>query len=210
MKSYINSLAVSFLTLSILVASAAVPQTFPEPKTRKAVGDWVIECFEPNSIAQECQLYQRILMNNGSAIAMVMVVAYGPPDDTLYIQAALPLGISVANGVNVQIDDTVSLNIPISRCTQQGCLLEGEVNETLETAMRLGTQASITVLNPSEGAFVIPVSLSGFDEALREIGPAVASPDVPQTDDSSEPSIVLDGTKDEKADNTLSPVTSGN
>ncbi|WP_339760165.1 invasion associated locus B family protein [uncultured Sulfitobacter sp.] len=210
MKLAIERFTLSLLALFLVFGPAAAQQTYPEPKTRNAVGDWVVECFEPNSIAQECQLYQRVLMNNGSAIAMVMVMAFGPPNNTLYIQAALPLGISVANGVNVRIDDAVSLNIPISRCTQQGCLIEGEVNETLENAMRLGTEAAITVLNPTEGAFVIPMSLSGFNEALTEIEPGNTDPGLVQTDNNSDPSLVLDNSEEEQVDNTLSPVTSRN
>jgi invasion protein IalB len=161
------------VTVSVLMMLAPIPafsqERYREPDTRIAYEDWVVECFAPNDIGQECQLYQRILMDGGSSIALVATLARVPPEQALHMQVALPLGIDIESGATLAIDDDTSLQVPISRCTQQGCIFEGVVSAGLERALADGGAASVTVSAPDRGPFTIPLSLNGFVEALDAI-----------------------------------------
>ena len=174
------------LVSATLLASPVLGQTnYPQPIQRDNYGDWVVECFEPNDLGQECQIYQRLLINGGSAIAMVATMAYDPSNASLLMQFALPLGINIKNGAVLNIDEDVELVVPISRCTQQGCIFEGVATDGLRENFLQGKTASVTVVSPNNEPFVIPLSLSGFKEALGRLQRDVAStsPSVDNTTD---------------------------
>tara|TARA_R100000322_G_scaffold78680_2_gene49399 strand:+ start:3774 stop:4484 length:711 start_codon:yes stop_codon:yes gene_type:complete len=168
------------------MASPVLGQSdYPMPVKRDTYGDWVVECFQPNDLGQECQIYQRLLINGGSAIAMVATMAYAPSDASLLMQFALPLGINIENGAVINIDEDIELSVPISRCTKQGCIFEGVATPGLQDALLEGKTVSVTVIDPTEEPFVIPLSLSGFKDALAQLQPEVTEtlPSVDNTAD---------------------------
>lgn len=204
MMGWLQKLSASLLALGFGIQFATAQEAYNPPASRVAYNDWLVECFERNEIGQECQVYQRVIMSNGSAIAMVATLAFVPPENYLGIQVALPLGIDLKKGATITIDDDASLDVGISRCTQQGCLFEGTVTDALEMALREGEAASVTVTVPSEGNFTIPLSLNGFSAALDEIAPIQ-----PSLEDLSEaPLTSMEApSQEEPVDNTLRPVT---
>lgn len=150
---------------------------FAEPQSRQAYGDWLLECFGKPDDAQSCQLYQRMLVNRGQAIAMVTTLAFDAESGKARVQIALPLGIDLARGARFVVDQGDEYYFPISRCTFQGCLLESLFPDTLTEHMRKGVNASIMVVSPGQGDFTIPLSLNGFAPAYAEISnpPTTAS-----------------------------------
>tara|TARA_R110002012_G_scaffold47399_1_gene124197 strand:- start:2210 stop:2974 length:765 start_codon:yes stop_codon:yes gene_type:complete len=159
----------AFVSMALMASPVLGQSNYPMPIQRDSYNDWVVECFEPNDLGQECQIYQRLLINGGSAIAMVATMAYDPSDASLLMQFALPLGINIENGVVINIDEDIELSVPISRCTKQGCIFEGVATPGLRDALIEGKTASITVVDPTSQPFVIPLSLSGFGDALDQI-----------------------------------------
>lgn len=201
---WLQKLSASLLVLGAGLQMATAQEAHTPPASRVAYDDWLVECFERNEFGQECQIYQRVIMNNGSAIALVATLAFVPPDNYLGIQVALPLGIDLKEGATITIDDDASLDVGISRCTQQGCLFEGTVTDALEVALREGKSASVTVIVPSEGDFTIPLSLNGFGAALDEITPI--QPPVEELSEAP-PAPIEVPSQEETVDNTLRPVT---
>lgn len=226
----------AFFSMALMASPLLAQSNYPMPIKRDSYNDWVVECFEPNEFGQECQIYQRLLINGGSAIAMVATMAYDPADASLLMQFALPLGINIENGVIINIDEDIELPVPISRCTKQGCIFEGVATPGLRDALVEGKTASITVVDPASQPFVIPLSLAGFGDALERLQPEVANglPSVDNTIDLADenslateqvlnnevptaletelPSSQASGAiaqpvEDEEADDTLRPVT---
>nr|WP_282960704.1 invasion associated locus B family protein [Actibacterium sp. MT2.3-13A] len=136
-----------------------------------------MECFD--APVGQCQIYQRILINNGSAIALVATFAWDEARQAMRTQIALPLGIDLEKGATIATDTGYSIAVRLSRCTQQGCLIEGTVPEDLLQAFSRGGSASISVTNPGQGAFAIPLSVKGFAEAMARIRPARAESTAP-------------------------------
>ena len=204
MMDWLQRFSAFLFVLGAGLQAAAAQEDYSPPSSRVAFDDWLVECFDRNDIGQECQVYQRVIMNNGSAIAMVATLAFVPPDNYLGIQVALPLGIDLKEGATITIDDDASLDVSISRCTQQGCLFEGTVTDALELALRAGKAASVTVIVPSEGDFTIPLSLNGFSAALDEIAPI--QPPVEELSEAP-PAPIEVPSQEETVDNTLRPVT---
>ena len=196
----------ALLSATAGLAAAQEKPDYPEPLSRVEVGDWVVECFDEAFSSEQCQIYQRILINGGTAIAMVTTIAYGA-DGVLSMQIALPLGIDLAEGAVISVADRGFL-LPIDRCTKQGCLVDAAVPAGLLSALQDGSEASITVSNPGSGNFAIPLSLAGFGDALSQITPP---PALPAGDPAEEPETLVppepEADHPDGIDDALAPVT---
>ena len=80
---------------------------------------------------------------------------------------AVPLGVAVQAGVKIGIDGAYSASMPISRCTLQGCLVEGVVPVDMIEAMKTKSVASIGVTTPDGKDVPISLKLKGFGSAYN-------------------------------------------
>lgn len=174
---------------------------YPEPDLRMKEGDWLVECYGPESRNGNCQLYQRVLMNNATVIAMVFTVAYSPDGRGLFLQMALPLGSNLSAGARVTFGNAFDKNIPFSRCTDQGCIVEGEITPSLLQAMRV-TSAGFIGVETGAGPLNIPISMNGFSAGIDRIAPI----SVPSSTLST-PSLELPVEEPEATSPELAPVT---
>lgn len=198
-------LALALVALAAPSAGSAQTMSFPEPISQTPVGDWLVECFRTQRSDRDCQAFQRVTMNNGTAIALVTTFAYISPTQ-LDIQMAFPLGVDITAGARFAVGADYTTTIPISRCTQQGCLVEGTVGANLSDMFQTNGQATVTVTVPGRGDFQVPFSLNGLTEALAAIRPA---PDPAPPASVSEDQIVP-SQAEPAPDTTLAPVTGGN
>jgi len=203
----------ALLLLALPVSIHAQPR-FPEPDSRTDIGDWVVECYGVGPKAR-CQVYQRILMNKGTSIAMVATFAYKPAgNEELAYQIAVPLGVEVSKPALMALGPDYAIALPISRCTQQGCLLEGTISGDALDRLLAAKTASITVVNPNAGNFQIPMSLDGFARSLASIAPPSTNASEPITSRSGEEAAQESGeirsvlpSPTEGVDDQLWPVT---
>lgn len=185
---------------------AAQTLSFPEPVSQTPVQDWLVECFQTARSPNDCQVFQRVTMNNGTAIAMVATFAYTSPTQ-LEIQMALPLGLDITQGARFAVGPDYTTTVPINRCTQQGCLVEGVVGQDLVAKFLGGGQATVTVVVPGRGDFQVPFSLAGLNDALSAIRPP--APETPLPDPAAN-QIVPPTPETEPPDPALAPVTGSN
>lgn len=127
-------------------------------------GDWTLECVTGGEA--KCQATTRSNSGDQKQVILVLSVASsGTPKQTRY-QMALPLGFSIPPGVEVKVG-AYSRVLPVSRCTAQGCLVEGVMPDALAKAMRENAQGSVAVQTGEDGApITLPLSLKGFGDAF--------------------------------------------
>lgn len=196
------------LSLALVAAFLAGPgrtQTpeYPTPDTTQEIGDWLLECFE--APLEQCQIYQRILLNDGAAIALVAAFAWDSEREVLRAQIALPLGIDLQREATISSSSGYSVKAPFSRCTQQGCLIEGVVPDEMVAAFARSTGAQIAVFIPDRGEFEVPLSLDGFTAALAQISPELpANAPLPATPIAPE---LETGSTETQPDARFAPVT---
>ncbi len=79
----------------------------------------------------------------------------------------LPLGILVAGGVLIRIDDKPDLtDFAITRCEAAGCFVERMLVTKDLKPFETGSKGIIAVMDRDSKPLVIPLSFSGFSEAL--------------------------------------------
>jgi invasion protein IalB len=98
-------------------------------------------------------------------VVLAVSLAYDPKASKSRIQMAFPLGLALGAGVRLDLGNGFQADLPISRCTTQGCLLEGTVSEAMIAAMNKGGQAVATVWNEAGAPVRLPFSLEGFADA---------------------------------------------
>jgi invasion protein IalB len=158
------------LAAGLFASPLAAQDTYRSPSSEIEVGDWSLECFADSNVTPKtCQAYHRVLMNNATQIALVAAFTLPKNSTGLLYQIALPLGIDILTGVTLTVDIDYSVRLPITRCTMQGCLLEGILTDAPFDALMQGKNGTLTIQIPGQGALAIPMSLNGFSEAINQI-----------------------------------------
>lgn len=157
-----------FLASHVLVSSAEAQS---EAFDREFVGSWVVECLPGQSGPGECQLYQRITTNDANVVAMVVTFAWSVEEENLQTQIALPLGVLLSFQPQLAIDNSYVQELRWSRCTMDGCMIEGAISQEMVDRLTSASAATIAVVHPTEGTIQLPVALDGFTSALSAVLP---------------------------------------
>jgi invasion protein IalB len=135
----------------------------------KTFGDWDVQCVGQPKGGSRCQIVGDVMSADGKQAILVMSLAPALETKTIAIQMAVPLGVAVQAGVKVDIDEAYSGSMPISRCTPQGCLVEGVVPVEMIEGMKAKSVALIGVTTPDGKNIPITLSLKGFRSAYDAV-----------------------------------------
>jgi invasion protein IalB len=155
-------------------AQTAVQTAVPVPAERRPSGDWMIECFDDPQLEAPCQIYQRVTYRPAGSVAepvVVLIAALAYRGGLLHLEIALPLGFDLGQGALLGIGEQ-SFDLPVSRCTVRGCIVEGQLGDALARSLEAETRVGVTVNVPGIGPFLMPISMTGYREALASIRPA--------------------------------------
>lgn len=130
--------------------------------------DWVLQCVVGSSATPPCQIMYRLTSPNQKQVALVLSVARFPKGK-ISLQMALPLGFSISQGVDLAFGKKYSTVARVSRCTVQGCLVEGEAPTKMIAAMLHETNGVVSVHNMEGRQIELPISLSGFSAAFEAL-----------------------------------------
>ena len=147
-------------------------RTAPDPvdvsgNSVKTFGDWDLQCVGHAKGGTRCQSIGDVLSADGKQAVLVMSLAPTAKTESITIQMAVPLGVAVQAGVKIGIDEAYSASMPITRCTLQGCLVEGVVPVEMLEAMKTKSVASIGVTTPDGKDVPISLKLRGFANAYN-------------------------------------------
>lgn len=169
------------LVLAGLLATPATAQQVQAPQggakpARNNEPAWATRCLAPERGAVlTCVMEQRLLNQGGQLVAAVIVRVSGDdPQPELAMQ--LPLGIDLAQGVRMRIDQGAEEQLAVRTCESSGCYLEIVLPEELLGKLKAGQTLTLE-LKPMEGEAVrLPFTLAGFTAAYNKIAaPAAAA-----------------------------------
>lgn len=151
--------------------SAPAATDVAEPRPAAAPADkqhtWVEQCATIGKSGKTCQASGSVLSPDGKQVVLVMSLAPTPDGKATAMQMAVPLGISLKAGITIDIDGAYSTTMPASRCTPQGCLVEGNVDAAMIEAMKVKASATIRVATVEGKAIAIKLPLAGFADAAK-------------------------------------------
>ncbi|WP_281029228.1 invasion associated locus B family protein [Rhizobium deserti] len=129
-------------------------------------GGWEVQCMSMAAASKICQVSSKVTSPDGSQVILVMSLANDVGNDAVRMQMAVPLGIALAEKINISVAPSHETSLFVSRCTPQGCLVEGAVEPALMKAMREGEQAIVSVATPEGKRIPITLGLKGLSAAL--------------------------------------------
>jgi invasion protein IalB len=159
------------LTLAGLAATAAFGQMqTPDLNVKSRHGDWEIACKAPPPGAKKeiCALVQTVAAeDDDNVVISVHFLKYS--DGSRVLRIFTPLGVALAKGMRLNIDDTQSVQASYSRCAQYGCFAQIEPDDKLFELLKTGKRVLVVIYRTEEAGIGIPISLAGFNQGLAAL-----------------------------------------
>ena len=150
--------------------AASLPQKVQEPAPTdvKSFGDWTVRCFPVKSPAP-CDLLQATVDKATGRRIISTSIAYAPELNRYLAKIIVPLGVKIAAGISITSDKYKSRALTITRCENDGCYVEDQLDAALVEKLTGGKTAGAVVTLLSGSHVTLPLSLRGFSDAAAEM-----------------------------------------
>lgn len=146
---------------------ATTPPTEGNKTQVENFGDWLVRCFPKKSPAP-CDVFFATVRKETHQRITSVSVAYRPSKQQYLTQIAVPLGISLTDGLTVKTSTYTSPKLEFRRCDANGCYVEMASGGELVDALRSDKNSNAELIVTPIGGKPLPlsVSLKGFRNAL--------------------------------------------
>ena len=133
-------------------------------------GDWQIVCKPPPPGAKNevCALVQSVSAEDRNNIGLT-VYFQKFSTGTKVLRIFAPLGVLLPPGIGLKIDEVDVGHAPFLRCHTFACYAQVTVEDKLIEQLKTGKTAIFIIFQTEEAGIGIPISLSGFGDALAAL-----------------------------------------
>ena len=159
-------------TLALLsqLAMTANGQAQSNQQTSEVIKDWTLKCATPQGApAEQCILVQDRLDPENQQPIMQVAVGFWGPERHRGLVITLPLGVTLPQGIELKVDDTVISKAPYVTCTPNGCQAHMPLDDALLQSMKSGQQGKVVFANARGQAVPVAFSLSGFTAGFARV-----------------------------------------
>jgi invasion protein IalB len=159
------ALLVVFLLLPIVEAH---PQALEGGTVKGQYGDWQIVCKAPPPGAKHeiCAIVQSVTAEDRNNVGLT-VYFQRFSDGRRVLRVFAPLGVLLPPGLGLKIDNKDVGHAPFVRCNAFACYAQVVVEDPLVEQLKNGKSAVFIIFQSEEAGIGIPISLSGFGQALN-------------------------------------------
>lgn len=152
--------------------SAAQAQDASQPdELVETYRDWTVRCVTPSreGATRQCIMVAQAMAEDGQRV--VYSVGLRRLDDGATVMTVTtPLGVRLADGVVISVEDIALPAAPFVRCLPRGCIANLRVSEENLDLFRAGANLTVrTVIGP-ERSIARDISLLGFSAAFTRLG----------------------------------------
>jgi invasion protein IalB len=158
--------------LAALLVSAVAGEAVAQGGTVKSQhGDWQIVCKPPppGAKSEVCALVQSVTAEDRNNVGLTVYFQIFS-NGTSVLRVFAPLGVLLPPGLGLKIDDKDVGNAPFLRCQNFACYAQVVAEAKLVEQLKTGKSAVFIIFQTEEAGIGIPISLSGFAEALAQLG----------------------------------------
>jgi invasion protein IalB len=139
-------------------------------KVRSQHGDWQIVCKPPPPGASNevCAIVQSVTAEDRNNVGLT-VYFQRFSDGTQVLRVFAPLGVLLPPGLGLKIDGQDVGNAPFLRCHSFACYAQVTVDAKLVEKLSTGKTAIFIIFQTEEAGIGIPISLAGFQDALKKL-----------------------------------------
>ena len=134
-------------------------------------GDWMRRCT-PNPPPQAsppapgkqevCFLIQQVTDPNSQNPILKITIGFFGPQRQSGAVIAMPLGVPLAQGLQISVDGAEIRKVPFQVCRRDGCTAFVPLDAAAISSFKAGAQAVATVDNGQGEGLNLPISLNGF------------------------------------------------
>lgn len=160
-----------------MIMIVVTPDAVAQPRFTKsqAYGDWLLQCFKVETgtggTEERCGLTQGVGTKKVKLVASLSVIRGGSERKTSLLRLTLPLGVSLARGVVMDIDgDKHFGKMAWVTCVNGGCLAEKVLEPSLVKALRGGRSLTATARTLTKKSdLIMKFSLHGFAGGEKQV-----------------------------------------
>jgi len=149
---------------------SSVPGMAQSGTVKAQHGDWQVVCKPPppGSRHEVCALVQSVTAEDRNNVGLtVYFQTFSNGKRVLRVFA--PLGVLLPPGLGLKIDNRDVGNAPFLRCQNFACYAQVVAEDALVEQLKTGKTAVFIIFQTEEAGIGIPISLSGFAQALAEL-----------------------------------------
>jgi invasion protein IalB len=156
--------ALAFETASLFAQPA--PAQTPAITDTHVTGSWVVRCYRVGNEA--CDLTQASFMRGKNIRVASIAIGFLPASNQYVGRFIVPLGVSFAEGLTIEIGSFQAAHIRYRRCERDGCYVESMLPQALLTAMQTPGLARgvMDIISVDGRKFQVPIALDGFTDGL--------------------------------------------
>jgi invasion protein IalB len=131
-------------------------------------GDWQIVCKAPPPGAKNeiCAIVQSVTAEDRNNVGLTVYFQHFS-DGRRVLRVFAPLGVLLPPGLGLKIDNKDVGHAPFVRCNAFACYAQVVVEDPLIEQLKKGKSAVFIIFQSEEAGIGIPISLSGFGQALN-------------------------------------------
>jgi invasion protein IalB len=148
-----------------LIFAAAIAFGPPAQAQEAAPNAWRVECSGDGKTL-DCRALQQMFNQADKQLVVQLAARIAPDTKAPALALQLPLGINLAEPIQIKVDDGTAEKVPVQTCTAAGCFVTLPLKDPLMAAMRTGKTLRITVYDSTKRAITIEVPLLGFGLAF--------------------------------------------
>ncbi len=160
--------AVVGVMLSVIVLGGSTTQAASDDGEA-----WFVRCntqeAQKNPKRGECEIFQRISVKENNQRLIEFAVGFPADQEEARSIIILPLGVLLASGVEMRIDDGKPFRFNVRYCDVGGCFAYVSLDEKVQKMLRKGENIMISFRSVQGKTIQINMSLKGFSKALKKI-----------------------------------------
>lgn len=132
--------------------------------------DWQIRCeTAPGSPGEQCALVQSVTAEDRPNVGLTVIILRTADQKNWILRVFAPLGVLLAKGIGLTVDQNYIGSAQFERCLQNGCVANVQLDEKLLAQLKSGKSARFDVYQTPEEGIGLPLSLSGFSAGFERL-----------------------------------------
>lgn len=131
--------------------------------------DWVVQCATRDTASgtvRSCQMVQELTRESDGGRVLNMSIRQNQEAQGI-VQITVPLGVLLAQGVRISVEEQELARIGYLTCVQGGCIARGILEPSVVDVMQQSGEAQVTIQGSEP--ISIGISLMGFTAAWDRI-----------------------------------------